>query len=248
MAATTDKRKSLNRLSLLFTRPGSKSSSTTPTDPAARQERVSQFGDMNINSPSWPLPEEPQPATFQPLSPGAIPASPQPGLQANIAQTRQRSASSSQAQLHHHHNSRTSGQSTLSNFSSQSVSDLQRLKPAQPSLRSRKSAGNLRSPPPYQSAMPQLHKPQPSLPKNAAPAVPNTKVDASLNYMTPATAKDPTLKKKTKSGLFGGKSSKHADKITGPSAWIVGQPQQVPYDVALLAGGAKVSSYQIHRR
>jgi hypothetical protein len=250
MAATmTDKHKSLNRLSTLLTRPLSKSSSPVSSSPKSRgnsQNRTSKSREMDgaaVNSGAWPLPElsstpESHPQDSSHSYPGMIGylpvASPEPLMpqQFNSSQaTRQRAVSTSQAQSHYQTlDPRFSGQSTMSSYSSKSATDLQRLAQTQHALNSRKSHGNLRSQP---SAASHLQKKPPT-------TIPNAKVDPSLNYMTPATAKDPTLKKKKGGGLFGGRS-KNVEKIIGPSAWVVGEEPKIPYDVALLAGGAKVS-------
>jgi hypothetical protein len=75
-----------------------------------------------------------------------------------------------------------------------------------------------------------------------AVAVPNARVNADYNFVNakgqPIVASLP----KKKRGLFSSaKLSKSHDTAMGPAAWIAGQAEKVPYDLALLASGAKVS-------
>jgi hypothetical protein len=257
MAATmTDKRRSsLNRLSGLFTRPTPKS--LDPDSPRLETssntnllKRKAQSRDMQAaHTSGWPLAGQPQALDSQrtfssPVNSSASRNGPFPHT--NVPQTsRQRSATTGHTAHHQsHHHSRVSEQAALPNYppvTIRPVGDAERSGPITQEFPTRTSGGNDRS----QANMPLLQKKQPSVLQHPPPALSNAKVDPSVNYLTAATQRDPNLKTtvpaKKKRGLFGAKSKNAAEKIVGPSAWIAGGLDQIPYDVALLAGGAKVS-------
>jgi hypothetical protein len=72
-----------------------------------------------------------------------------------------------------------------------------------------------------------------------APPVQNAAVDPSYNYVEPQQPQHAALRKKK--GLFGGKAdAKLLARAVQPAAWIAGSSAKPPYDVSLLASGARV--------
>jgi hypothetical protein len=75
------------------------------------------------------------------------------------------------------------------------------------------------------------------------PAIPNAVVDPKYNFVTEYGIPLTAVTQKRKKGFFSSSKLLHKEKerAVGPAAWIAGQAQKLPYDLALLASGVKVS-------
>jgi hypothetical protein len=252
----SDARKSLNRLSALFIRPSKPASGkSTPVDtPATPDLGPSPFpphaGDMTAvpyAPPAWQLQQEQQhaarsPAT-PPMGPTELPDSANVSPRSNarlsaqphpLQAARQRSASSSF--LPTVKNRLRAGSRSPNASGQQSRSSVDRgLPPGQ--LHSRQSFDGLRQ----ASLAVQGHHGARAVSTTALvgppPVIPNQVVDPSYNYIQPEQAAHGALKKKR----WGGKAdSKLLNRAVQPAAWIAGTTARPPYDVSLLASGAKV--------